>query len=325
MTKQKLLNLLEQYKGKILSGPELAQQLNVSRNSVWKAINALREDNHDIISVKNKGYYLKADSDGLSKSDILRHLGPLGDQYHLIILDETPSTNTFLKDQEDLPNNTLVLAQVQTNGRGRRGRSFFSLDQGGIYMSLLKTKDFDKYNLDLATMASALALSHVADEVLKMETKVKWVNDLFISDKKVAGILTEGTMELESGTLSRLIIGMGINVNTKTFPEDLMPIATSFFMETNQSYQRNEIIAKIILELENYLLMTKENPSELLKQYKAKMLYLGEEVHVYRGSEHFTGILTDLNDKGHLLIRRGDELLTLSSGEISIKKREDIS
>ncbi len=324
MTKQKLLNLLEHRKGEILSGPELSQELNVSRNSIWKAINALRKEDHDIISVKNKGYYLKEDSDGLSKSDILRHLGSLADQYHIIILDEIPSTNTYLKDQEDLPHNTLVLTKVQTSGRGRRGRSFYSLDEGGIYMSLLKSKDLEKYDLDLATMASALALSQVTDKVLKVESKVKWVNDLFINQKKAAGILTEGTMELESGTLSRLIIGMGINVNTKSFPEELIPIATSFFLETKRMHQRNEIIAKLLIELENYLLMTKENPSELLKQYKAKMLYLGEEVHVHRGKEHFAGILRDLDEKGHLLIKTADELLVLSSGEISIKKREDL-
>ncbi len=324
MTKQKLLNLLESHKGEILSGPELSRELKVSRNSIWKAINALKKENHEIISVKNRGYYLKEDSDGLSKSDILRHLGPGGDQYHIVLLDEIPSTNTYLKDQEDLPHNTLVIAKVQTMGRGRRGRTFHSLDEGGIYMSLLKSEELEKYDLDLATMASALALSKVADEVLKVESRVKWVNDLFISHKKVAGILTEGTMELETGTLSRLIIGMGINVNTKSFPKDLESIATSFFLETKEHYGRNAIIAKIILELDYYLLMTKSDPRGLLVEYKDKMLYLGEEVHVYQGKEQFMGTLTGLDEKGHLLIEKGDQLLTLSSGEISIKKREEL-
>ena len=131
-------------------------------------------------------------------------------------------------------------------------------------------------------------------------------------------------MELETGTLSRLIIGMGINVNTKSFPKDLESIATSFFLETKEHYGRNAIIAKIILELDYYLLMTKSDPRGLLVEYKDKMLYLGEEVHVHRGKEHFAGILRDLDQKGHLLIKTADELLVLSSGEISIKKREDL-
>lgn len=323
MTKQKLLHLLETHQGDILSGPELSQALNVSRNSIWKAVHALRKDNHDIISVKNKGYYLKDDSDGLSKDNILRHLEDAKEPYHVVILDEVPSTNTYLKEQEDLPHNTLILAKVQSKGRGRRGRSFYSLDEGGIYMSLLKTKGLENYNLDLATMASALALSKVADEVLQLKSQVKWVNDLYINGKKAAGILTEGTMELETGTLSRLIIGMGINVNTPSFPNELENIATSFFMETKRPYRRNEIIAKIILALESHLLMTKENPSGLLEQYKSRMLYLGEVVHVYRGKEHFTGTVIDLDDQGHLKIQTENTFFTLNSGEISIAKRED--
>ncbi|NLB20399.1 MAG: biotin--[acetyl-CoA-carboxylase] ligase [Clostridium sp.] len=218
MTKETILKLLLDHKGEILSGPDLSKELGVSRNSVWKAINTLRKENHQIISVKNKGYFLEVNSDGLSGQEILKNLGPAQSDYNILILDQIPSTNTYLKDHEELSHNTIVLANVQTQGRGRRGKSFYSIDEGGIYMSFLKKKNLEDYDLGFVTMASALALSEVTDQVLGTKSQVKWVNDLFVSGKKIAGILTEGTMELETRTLSSLIIGIGININTKIFP-----------------------------------------------------------------------------------------------------------
>ncbi len=323
MTKDKLLKLLLDHKGEILSGPDLSKKLGVSRNSVWKAINALRKENHKIISVKNKGYFLEVHSDGLSHHEILKNLGSAGDEYHILILDEIPSTNTYLKDHEELLHNTIVLAKVQSQGRGRRGKSFYSMDEGGIYMSLLKKKNLKDYDIELVTIASALALSEVTDETLGTNSQVKWVNDLFVSGKKIAGILTEGTMELETRTLTSLIIGVGININTKAFPKELEEIATSFFLESNEFKERNAIIAKIILTLEKYLLMTKTNPQILIDQYRSKMLYLGEEIQVHQGNNHYSGILKDLSENGHLIILRDGQLHELSSGEISIRKSED--
>lgn len=318
-----LLKIFEENRGTVLSGNDLAQRLSISRNAVWKGVNTLKAEGHEIESVKNKGYLLSPWSDALSSSEIRMHLCEERlDDLSIIILNETPSTNSYIKEHKSLLNNTLVLAKTQTEGRGRLGKSFHSLDAGGIYMSLLKTEDLSKYDTSLATLAAALAVSEVLDEESGKKTHIKWVNDILCDGFKVSGILTEGTLEFETGSLSALIIGIGINVNTRAFPEELKTIATSLTDITGKKFVRNEIIAKVMNALDKYLLMTKTDQGELVKRYKEKMLYLGEEVVVKRGNEEFSAHLTDLDDHGHLILKRNNEIMTLNSGEISIRKRE---
>jgi len=323
LSKDKLLTLLEENKGQILSGNDLSTKLGISRNAVWKSINALRNDGHEITSIKNRGYLLELQSDHLSETEIRMHLDEKSDAYNIIILDETPSTNTYIKEHKDLTDNTVVLTKTQTKGRGRLGKSFHSVDQGGIYLSILKTESLKEYNTDLATIASALAVSETLDAYAGTETNIKWVNDIYIKGFKLSGILTEGTIEFETGTLSSLIIGIGINVNTESFPEALEDIATSLYQITGKRFVRSEIIGHILGKLENYLLMTKKDPAELICKYKKKMLYLNEEISFHRGSEVSSGVLVDLNEKGHLIIETKGRTMTLNSGEISIRKRED--
>ena len=323
MSKENLLKILEESKGTVLSGNDLAEHLGISRNAVWKAINTLKSEGYDIQSVKNKGYLLSAWSDALSGSEIRMNLNEENkDDLRIIILEETPSTNSYIKEHKDLKNNTLVIAKSQTQGRGRLGKSFHSLDQGGIYMSLLKTEDLSKYDTSLATLAAALAVSEVLDGLSEEATHIKWVNDIYHKGLKLAGILTEGTLEFETGSLSALVIGIGININTETFPEEIQDIATSLYKATGRKSVRNEIIGKVINALDKYLLMTKKDSRKLISLYKEKMLYLGEEITVRRGNEEFSAHLTDLNDDGHLVLMRNNETMTMNSGEISIRKRE---
>lgn len=321
VSKDKILALLEEHKGTILSGNYLSTQLGISRNAIWKSINALRKDGHEITSVKNKGYVLEVGSDHLSESEIRLYLGANASSYHMLILDEIPSTNTYVKEHKDLPDHTVVLAKTQTSGRGRMGKTFHSEDQGGLYLSLLLTKDLTRYNTDLATLAAALAAAETLDSKCGVHTRIKWVNDLYLSGRKVCGILTEGSLEFESGTLNSLIIGIGINVNTESFPEELKGIATSLYEVTEKKFLRSALIADLLLNLEKHLLMTRENPEKLLRSYKEKMLYLGEDITIHRGNETTSGKLLDLSPQGHLIVESQGKILTLNSGEISIRKR----
>lgn len=322
MSKDKLLTLLEEHKGQVLSGNDLSTKLGISRNAVWKSINALRKDGHEITSIRNRGYLLDLQSDHLSENEIRMHLGEKSGMYNIIILEETPSTNTYIKEHKDLPDQTVVLTKTQTKGRGRLGKSFHSIDEGGIYLSILKIESLPEYNTDLATLAAALAVSETLDAYSGTETRIKWVNDIYAKGLKLSGILTEGTIEFETGTLSSLIIGIGINVNTESFPEELKGVATSLYQITGKRFVRSEIIGHLLSKLENYLLMTKKDPVDLLRKYKKKMLYLNEEINFYRGNEVSSGVLVDLNEKGHLIIETDGQTMTLNSGEISIRKRE---
>ena len=317
--KEELLRLLEEKRGEILSGNDLKDTLGVSRNAVWKAIQLLKEEGHEIESVKNKGYALLKESDVLSVGGLLQSFGK-HPSYHVEVLDEIPSTNTYLKESDGKKNNTLVFAKKQTKGRGRLGRSFFSEDPGGLYFSLLKKEDLLQYNPAFATIACALAVRDALSEVSGLSLSIKWVNDIYHEGKKLAGILTEGTLEMETGTLSSLILGMGINVNTMEFPEDLQDIATSLYLETGHTYVRQEVAKSLLSHLEKNLVLTKENPVALVKEYKKHMLYLGEEISFLYQQLPRTGILKDLTPEGHLLVESEGAFLTLHSGEISIRK-----
>jgi len=319
MVKEELLRLLEEKRGEILSGNDLKDALGVSRNAVWKAIQLLKEEGHEIESVKNKGYALLKESDVLSVGGLLQSFGK-HPSYHVEVLDEIPSTNTYLKESDGKKNNTLVFAKKQTKGRGRLGRSFFSEDPGGLYFSLLKKEDLLQYNPAFATIACALAVRDALSEVSGLSLSIKWVNDIYHEGKKLAGILTEGTLEMETGTLSSLILGMGINVNTMEFPEDLQDIATSLYLETGHTYVRQEVAKSLLSHLEKNLVLTKENPVALVKEYKKHMLYLGEEISFLYQQLPRTGILKDLTPEGHLLVESEGAFLTLHSGEISIRK-----
>lgn len=320
MSKYSILRILEQNRGEIISGITLSEELDLSRNSIWKGINALKEEGYLIESVKNKGYRLLQESDSLSESEIKLHLK--NKSFNLIIKDELPSTNTYLKENKsaDFKNNTLVVANSQSGGRGRLGKTFYSGDKGGIYMSLLKKEDLGQYDISLITIAAALCVSEVLDSIAGIETKIKWVNDIYFQGKKLSGILTEGSMEFETGSLEYFIIGIGINVNTEAFPDEIKDIASSLSLITKKKYLRNEIIAKVLDSLEEYLLMTKTSPKGLIEAYRKKMLYLNEEIVVSRGNETFNGILRGINDQGHLIVEKDGTFITQNSGEISIKK-----
>ena len=320
MSKLDILKTLEENRGEIISGIALSENLNLSRNAIWKGINSLKEEGYLIESVKNKGYRLLKESDSLSESEIRLHLK--NKDFHFIIKDEMPSTNTYLKENKssDFRDNTVVLTESQTSGRGRLGKTFYSKDRGGIYLSLLKKEHLEKYDISLITIAAALCMSEILDSFSGRETKIKWVNDLYLPGKKIAGILTEGSMEFETRSLQYFIIGIGINVNTAAFPEELEGIASSLSLETNKHYLRNEIIARILDAMEGFFLLTVTNPAFLIDAYRRKMLYIDEQIEVHRGNETFTGILRGINDKGHLLIEKDGTLLTQNSGEISIRE-----
>ncbi|WP_313125877.1 biotin--[acetyl-CoA-carboxylase] ligase [Proteiniclasticum ruminis] len=321
MVKEELLKLLEESRGEILSGNDLKDTLGVSRNAVWKAIQLLKEEGHHIDSVKNKGYTLLKESDVLSVGGLMQALGAQP-SYHVEVLEEVPSTNTYLKENDSKKNNALVFSKKQTKGRGRLGRSFFSEDLGGLYFSLLKKEDLAHYNPSYATIACALSVRDALSEISGLPLSIKWVNDIYYEGKKLAGILTEGTLEMETGTLSSLILGIGINVNTKGFPQELEDIATSLFMETGRTYVRQDVAKNVLSHLEKNLLLTKDHPAALLSAYKEHLLYLGEEITFLYNNQPKRGILKDLTPEGHLLVESEGSLLTLHSGEISIRKGE---
>ena len=226
------------------------------------------------------------------------------------------STNTYgLSNFENLQDKTVIIADEQTKGRGRLGRSFYSPSGSGIYMTLILRPSRDAQKALLLTCAAAVAVSRGIESVFPLTTQIKWVNDVYVDSKKVCGILTEGGINPQTNTLDYMVLGIGINVSTDFFPEDISHIATSL---SDTPVNRNLIIGKILNALEEMYLALPD--SSFMSEYRQKSLVLGKDVWVIQGDERYRAYVCDVDCDGHLVVTTdtGDKKI-ISTGEVSIR------
>ena len=323
-TKEKVLEILERHKGDHISGSKIADELGVSRNSIWKAIKQLQDEGHNITAITNKGYLLEINNEILSTASISKYLK--SDNFDIKVHKEVDSTNSMLKiEAEDgAPEGRVIIAEQQTRGRGRRGRSFYSPENTGIYMSLLLRPKLSASESLSITTCAAVAVAQAIEINSKSRAKIKWVNDIFVNDKKLSGILTEASIDLESGGLKYAILGIGINVFTPIdgFPEELEDISTSLFGEQEYSSERRSKLIADILEI--FMSYYKDiEQKTFLEDYKKRSLILGKEVNVIKGSNDVKkAIALDIDEDFHLKVQyENGEIEYLNSGEVSIRKR----
>ena len=323
--KGNIISILELNKGLFISGEKLANDLNVSRTAVWKAIKSLKNEGYDIHSISNKGYALSKETDILSSKIIKDNMFKYGDKFNFLIYKTVESTNIIARGLaiKGSESGTVVLAEEQTNGYGRNGKSFFSPYGTGIYMSIILNLKKEKkvFNSSLITTAAAAAVSKSIEEISKENTKIKWINDIFINEKKVCGILTEGAFSLEDGLLDYAVIGIGINVNfpKKGFPDELHSIAASIHDKDhikNNSDIRNILIAKILENLYEYYF----NNVNFYEEYKKRSFLIGKKVSVNIDSkEHIVKVL-DIDKTFALIIEFQDgKIDRLISGSVNYK------
>ncbi len=227
-----------------------------------------------------------------------------------------PSTNATAKElaAAGVPEGTVVVADRQTAGRGRLGRSFAS-PTGGVYMSLILRPEVD-IDPGLVTACAAVAVARAICRLCELPVGIKWVNDLFIRGRKVCGILAEGGLDPTTGTLSYIVLGIGVNVQKAAFPEELASIVTTLEDE-GAVVDRAALIAAILEEWESaYATLS---TGDFLADYRRLSVVLGREVTVQRGNESFHATAEAIDDAGHLVVRTADGLLTLRSGEVSIR------
>ncbi|HAQ40466.1 MAG TPA: biotin--[acetyl-CoA-carboxylase] ligase [Clostridiales bacterium] len=319
--KNEVLHILEQYKGNSISGQELAEKLGVSRTSVWKAINSLKVEGHLISGVPNKGYSLSQASDVLSAEGIRPFLNDEYNQIPIAVYKTIGSTNTEAKllAMQDAGHGTVILSEEQTGGRGRMGRDFYSPAESGIYMSLILKPHLNIADSVLITTAAAVAVCLAVDKFTDQEPKIKWVNDIYIGNKKVCGILTEAVTDIESGTVNNIIVGIGLNVKTVNFPKELKETAGSVFNSDEDSYVRNRLAAEII----NNILSMCKTPEDrsFLRTYKERSMILGERIRYSKNSIWYEGYAQDIDESGGLIVFHDDgHKEVLHSGEISVRK-----
>lgn len=235
---------------------------------------------------------------------------------------EIDSTNRYLKElaNNGAPEGRVVLANRQSAGRGRLGRSFFSPEDKGIYMSILLRPDIELERSVLITSMTAVAVARAIERVSGVAAQIKWVNDIYINQKKVCGILTEAGINAETIRLDYAVVGIGINVGTMEFPEELQEIATSVSNECRQNVTKEALIEEILKELELWY-PTLWNGS-FLQESRERSILLGKEILVVdalaEGGSYIAKAV-DLNELGHLIIERNGNREVLNSGEVSIR------
>lgn len=321
--KDSVLLLLEQQKGEFLSGQDIADKLFVTRASVWKAIKALQKEGYCIEAGTNRGYVLKQAPDILSAVIIKEQIEDGYKYLEIQTKKSVDSTNTQLKYQVATGrcNDMVLLAEEQTKGRGRLGRTFFSPCGTGLYMSFLLHPNITHKEGELLTTAAATSVAAAVEKVCAKSTQIKWVNDIWSDGKKIAGILTEASSSLETGQLEYAIIGIGINVTEPKggFPEELKGIAGAIYSEEilRENF-RNQLAAEIINQFMKYYIQLEKK--EFLEEYKKRSFVIGKNIKVIKANASRKAKALEIDDSCQLKVQYEDgSIETLSSGEISIR------
>ena len=319
--KSELLATLANAGGDYISGAALADKLGVSRNAVWKAVKSLEADGFSISSVTSKGYKLNEDNNKLSADLITPYLTTKEMGRNIHVLEEVDSTNNIVREleTEKAPNGVTVVAEHQTAGKGRIGRSFVSPQGTGLYMSVLVRPHFDLEFAPMITAAAACAAAEAVEELCRSRVMIKWVNDLYMNGKKICGILTEASLGLEMHELDCATIGIGINVRSigRDFDSELKKRATSIEDETGVKVDRNRLCAAVLNRLEPYL--GKISDRSFLKAYREREMLTGNMITAVVGNEKLMGEALGIDDNANLIIRLPyGEIKYLSSGEANM-------
>lgn len=315
MSEKTILEILKDNKDKLVSGSEIAKQLNITRSYVNKKVKELIENGYDIKTVDRSGYIYISEVRVLNATLIKEKLNK---KKEVIILDEVDSTNNYLKNlaKNSTINNIIVIACKQNGGRGRLGRNFISTKNTGIYMSILIRPDISMEIAKKITCLVSVATSKAIDKITKLDTQIKWVNDLYLNGKKICGILTEGSTSIEQNIMEYLVIGIGINCYHQDFNEELIKKATTIEDEGDMIISRNELISEIANQIDYYLETIETN--KFMEEYIKKSFIIGKKVELQRGNIKMNVKVIDINQNGELVVvDEQNEKQVFSSGEIT--------
>ena len=319
--KEKILALLKQ-QNDYISGQELCEHFGVSRTAVWKAIKQLQNEGYQIEAVNNKGYHLLEESDVLTETEIQEKLHTTVMGKNLICYKETGSTNNDAKRmaEEGAPHGTMIVADMQTGGRGRRGREWKSAPGESIAMTLLLRPEILPENASMLTLVGAMALTDAIDSLTTSSCRIKWPNDIVLNEKKLCGILTE--MSTEVDYIQYVVIGIGVNANQTEFPEEIREIATSIYLEEGKKINRAAIVAKYLEEFEKYydIFQKTQDMSGLIDQYNQILVNRDRTVRVLDPKGEFTGTALGIDERGELLVQTDDgAVVKVYAGEVSVR------
>ena len=317
----RILELLRRQEG-FLSGEDIGRELSITRAAVWKGIKKLREEGYEIEAVTNRGYRLTNPETMYNKRELEQGLKTKTMGQSIYFYEETDTTNNRARELalEGAPEGTLVVAEKQTAGRGRRGKVWESPLGTGIWMSLVLRPQIAPAEASVLTLLCGLATAEAIEAETGLSAGIKWPNDILINGKKAVGILTE--MDCEMSEVHFVIPGIGINVNTASFPPEIAEIATSLYLECGKTVSRRLLVHKVLERLEEHYetFLRTGSFAAMLEDYRKHCITLGKEVHVL-GREPFFAEALDITPEGELLVRRADngKEEVVFSGEVSIR------
>ena len=296
--KSEILRLLKE-SDTYISGQQLCEQFQVSRTAIWKVIDQLKKEGYEIEAVRNKGYRLIDSPDVMSKAEIESLVDTKWAGKNVVYYDEIDSTNNRAKEAGDngAAHGTLFVADMQVAGKGRRGRVWKSPSGSSIYMTILLYPDIPPVKAPQLTLLMAIAVAEGIQEVTGLETKIKWPNDIVVNGRKICGILTEMSTEIDY--INHVVIGAGINVNQDTFSDDIKATASSLKLE---------------------LFIETEDLSGLQELYNSMLVNRDQEVKVLEPGNEYKAHAIGINQTGELIVRMPDgKEKEIYAGEVSVR------
>jgi BirA family biotin operon repressor/biotin-[acetyl-CoA-carboxylase] ligase len=319
--KEELLKLLRSREG-FLSGQAICDSLGVSRTAVWKWVNQLKEEGYEVESVTRKGYRLVSSPNRITREEVERGLTTRMIGRNYIYMEEIDSTNEEVKRLagKGAPHGTVVAADTQTKGKGRRGRSWNSPKGDSISMSLLLRPEMETLHASMLTLVIALAAAEAVEEVTGLSCQIKWPNDLVCNDKKMCGILTEMSADIEY--IHYVVIGIGINANAETFPEEIASMATSLKKESGREVNRADLVAAVLNHFEtDYETFMKHSSLEPLREaYNERLINIGRQVKIISQGETKIRTSQGIDADGSLVVcDETGKTEKIISGEVSVR------
>ena len=319
-TKEKLAAMLEEAGDTYISGNAIAESLGISRTAIWKNIRQLEEEGYAIEAVTNRGYRLAADNDAVSLGTVRKYLGDRADDFDLQVFSEVTSTNDLLKAQAaTAPEWTTFIAGRQSAGKGRSGRSFYSPSDTGLYLSMLQHPVIPAEQATRITTAAAVAACRAIEECTDSRSEIKWVNDVFVNGKKVCGILTEASFNMESGLLDWAVMGIGFNIYEpeEGFPEDIRDIAGPVTGERRRNL-RSALAASFMVHFRD--ICSNLQNADFAQEYRSRSFLIGQRINVLKREGPVPAVALDVDDECRLIVRYDDGMQeALSSGEVSVR------
>ncbi|MEW9669797.1 biotin--[acetyl-CoA-carboxylase] ligase [Ammoniphilus sp. 3BR4] len=305
--KDEILKMFKEAEGDFVSGESLSNALSCSRTAIWKHIEELRGEGYEFEAVRRSGYRLLSSPDVPYPEEVRWGLNTkyLGKEVHYFPSVDSTQHKAHSLAKEGAPEGTLVIADHQEGGKGRLGRVWHSPPGSGVSMSILLRPKLELHRCPQLTLLTAVAIVEAIREETELPVQIKWPNDILLNGKKICGILTE--LNAESDCINYLIIGVGINVNTPSFPEELSGIATSLMLEKKEPIRRVKLIQNLLQKLEElYELYLEEGFAPIKSRWESHAISIGKNLIIRQMSGTMTGFALGIDDQGVLLVQKDD-------------------